>query len=433
MVTLTKRLGGLPLAIVLAGSYMHETGISPSKYLELYHKSWKDLQKYAQPHRYYSNGNLVGTWMISYQEIQKSTPSAAKLLLLLACYDNQDIWYDLINQGIQAQDAPSWLLEVAGCETDFLHAVKALLGFSLIQSRSGSDGYSLHPVVQDWCQGYMLDKKIKDEVNGIAIISIGLSVPHSSKPQYWTLQQRLLPHADRILEMVQDIESLSAHPIVLDTINNLGILYKAQGKLQEAETMYQRALAGKETALGPDHSSTLATVNNLGNLYADQGKLQEAETMYQRALAGYETALGPDHSSTLATVNNLGNLYADQGKLQEANTMYQRALAGYKTALGPDHTDTLMTVNNLGNLYADQGKLQEAETMYHRALASYEKALGPDHYLTRRVVDELHQLTNRGVSYILYPYEKNPKLNFLARISQKTSKENDKIPSKLPI
>ena len=88
-------------------------------------------------------------------------------------------------------------------------------------------------------------------------------------------------------------------------------------------------------------TSTLNTINNLGLLYADQGKLDEAEKMYQRALEGYEKALGPDHTSTLNTINNLGLLYADQGKLDEAEKMYQRALQGYEKALGPDHTSTL--------------------------------------------------------------------------------------------
>jgi Tfp pilus assembly protein PilF len=50
--------------------------------------------------------------------------------------------------------------------------------------------------------------------------------------------------------------------------------------------MYVQALARSERALGPDHTSTLDTVNNLGNLYRDQGKLAEAEQMYVRALAG---------------------------------------------------------------------------------------------------------------------------------------------------
>jgi Tfp pilus assembly protein PilF len=50
--------------------------------------------------------------------------------------------------------------------------------------------------------------------------------------------------------------------------------------------MFERALQGYEKALGPEHTSTLNTVNNLGNLYADQGKLGEAERMYERALQG---------------------------------------------------------------------------------------------------------------------------------------------------
>jgi tetratricopeptide (TPR) repeat protein len=69
--------------------------------------------------------------------------------------------------------------------------------------------------------------------------------------------------------------------------------------------MYQRALAGKERALGPDHTSTLTTVNNLGLLYSDQGRLNEAKEMYQRALTGYEKALGPDHRKTMQVMECL--------------------------------------------------------------------------------------------------------------------------------
>ena len=44
------------------------------------------------------------------------------------------------------------------------------------------------------------------------------------------------------------------------------------------------ALQGYEEALGPKHTSTLDTVDNLGILYKTQGKLAEAEAMYIRAL-----------------------------------------------------------------------------------------------------------------------------------------------------
>ena len=56
-----------------------------------------------------------------------------------------------------------------------------------------------------------------------------------------------------------------------------------QGKMTEAEKMNQRALEGKDKAWGPEHTSTLDTVNTLGILYADQGKLAEAEKIYERA------------------------------------------------------------------------------------------------------------------------------------------------------
>jgi hypothetical protein len=40
--------------------------------------------------------------------------------------------------------------------------------------------------------------------------------------------------------------------------------------------MYQRALVGQEEALGPNHTSTLDTVNNLGVLYKNHWYISSA-------------------------------------------------------------------------------------------------------------------------------------------------------------
>ena len=53
-----------------------------------------------------------------------------------------------------------------------------------------------------------------------------------------------------------------------------------------------------------DRTDCLDAMHMLGVLYSDQGKLDEAEKMYMRALQGYEEALGAKHTSTLQTVNN---------------------------------------------------------------------------------------------------------------------------------
>jgi tetratricopeptide (TPR) repeat protein len=111
----------------------------------------------------------------------------------------------------------------------------------------------------------------------------------------------------------------------------LGNIYRSQGKLDEAEMMYQRALQGFEKAWGPDHVTTLDTVNNLGLLYKSQGKLDEAEKMYWRALRGKAKAWGPDHTSTLTTVSDLGNLYADEQCAQKSNYLIDSSINQSRT------------------------------------------------------------------------------------------------------
>jgi tetratricopeptide (TPR) repeat protein len=394
VITLTGRLDNLPLAIVIAGAYMRETGTSISEYLDYYQKSWRNLQSYSRPERQYQNGNMLQTWLISYNEIKKRDLNAAKLILLLARFDNRDIWYELVKCGAYSTNQPVWFNSVISDSLSFKKTMKSLIEFSLIEASQRNGSYTMHPVVQDWCLHIILtEHDVKaSRLDDLALVCVGYMVPSNDEQNYWELQRRLLIHADYIYQK-RNIDQLNGDIAVWKAFNGLGNLYSDQGKLREAEEMYQRALAGCEKALGLDHIFTLDSVNNLGILYCGQGNLKKAEEMYQRALAGCEKALGPDHISTLGSVNNLGNLYRDQGKLKEAEEMYRRALAGCENALGPDHTSTLGSVNNLGNLYLDQGKLKEAEEMYRRALAGYEKAQGPDHTST------LDSVNNLGVLY----------------------------------
>jgi tetratricopeptide (TPR) repeat protein len=91
-------------------------------------------------------------------------------------------------------------------------------------------------------------------------------------------------------------------------------------------------------ALGPAHTSTLDTVNNLGLLYVDQGKLDKAEQMYGRALQGYKEALGDErvqrYRPALNTLENLGNLYVLQAETTKARTMRAQAHLGLSYILG---------------------------------------------------------------------------------------------------
>ncbi|NIP13689.1 MAG: TonB family protein, partial [Pseudomonas stutzeri] len=184
------------------------------------------------------------------------------------------------------------------------------------------------------------------------------------------------------------------HSDVAQSLNNLAALYHAQGHYAEAEPLYQRALAIVEKALGPEHPHVATSLNNLAELYRAQGRYAEAEPLYQRALAIREKALGPEHPDVATSLNNLAELYRaqGQGRYAEAEPLYQRALAIWEKALGPDHPDVATSLNNLAVLYHAQGRYAEAEPLYQRALAIVEKALGPEHPHVATTLNNLAEL-----------------------------------------
>ncbi|KAJ5588729.1 hypothetical protein N7537_011407 [Penicillium hordei] len=274
---------------------MRETGTSINEYLEFYREAWSELQLQSRPDRQYQQGNVIQTWMISYLEIKKRDPNAAALLLLLARFDNRDIWYELVESGHHSSSVPDCLKDATSSALAFKIGMRSLVGFSLLESKQQEGSYAIHPVVQDWCLHIANTSKYVNwmQLNELALISVGYSVPSASNRNYSELQQRLLPHANYVCHLDWSDDNIE----VWGALHGLGDLYSNQGKLKEAEEMYEQALAGYEKALGPDHISTLNTASNLGSLYSKQGKLKEAEEMYQRALAGKKKALGPDHDT----------------------------------------------------------------------------------------------------------------------------------------
>jgi len=67
------------------------------------------------------------------------------------------------------------------------------------------------------------------------------------------------------------------------SLNNLAALYHAQGRYDEAEPLYRRALALYEQVLGPIHPLVAQCLNNLAALYHAQGRYADAEPLLQRA------------------------------------------------------------------------------------------------------------------------------------------------------
>jgi tetratricopeptide (TPR) repeat protein len=416
---LLEMLDGLPLAIAQAGAYIQTSGAELEKYIAFYKQQWDKLMRPSPLNdptlKDYPDRSVWTTWTISYYAIREKNEDTANLLLLWSFLDNKDLWYGLFARACKydwraAKMLTKWIGKVANSEIQFTGAMRLLRNYSLVEEITGTKSYATHPVVHQWTRRSQ-GRQFETELSQLAVVVVGLGVPYRYDLDYYTLQRRLLPHAQVCFKHVvetkvcdrlgagedadKDLDQFKEHHTFLSALHDLGLLCYNQSKFSEAEELYTLALRGMENTLGPSNESALWLIGNMGTLYNTQGKLLEAEKMYERALRGMEEVLGSTHSSTLDTVDNLGNLYLKQGKLAEAEKMYERALRGQEELLGSTHYSTLDTVNNLGLLYKNQGRLAEAEKMFKRALLGKEEVLGSDHPSTLATVNNLGLLYSR--------------------------------------
>ena len=411
---LVELLGGHPLALDQAGSYIEETGASFNMYVQLYHEERRILLN--------ERGSLGGehpetvavTFEVSFQHACEVCPLAADVLSFCAF-----LHPDAIPEELLSHDESLKLNAMT-----FDKAIVALRCYSLIKRNSEERMLSIHRLVQAVIRDGMDEGSIEQWAERV-IAAMATVIPEA-EPVTWESCARLLPHAlvyanhtassqrasedlalllyktaNYLFDRAQYTEAESLYQralriseqaygpdysLVAFSLKGLAELYQEQGKYAEAEPLYQRALHIWEQAHGPDNPNVALSLNGLANLYREQGKYAEAESLYQQALHIWKQAYGPDNPLVAYPLNGLALLYQEQGKYAEAEPLYQRALHILEHAHNPNHPDVAYPLNDLANLYREQGKYAEAEPLYQRVLSICESRLGPQHPETAEVV-----------------------------------------------
>lgn len=86
------------------------------------------------------------------------------------------------------------------------------------------------------------------------------------------------------------------------------MVLEARGETDEAEALLKHALMIKESQFGAKNGEWAMTANNLGVLYREQGRNVEAEELLTRALAAFESTLAEGHPNLVACRDNLASL-----------------------------------------------------------------------------------------------------------------------------
>ena len=178
-------------------------------------------------------------------------------------------------------------------------------------------------------------------------------------------------------------------------LHNLGGLEHARGHHAAGEPLARRSVEIREKVLGPSHPTVAADRAAWGALLEGLGRLEEAERAYADAFAVFETQLGPDSLEVASSLTALAGVWRAWGHRDEAETAYRRAAEIRKKKLGANHFDLALTLNNLGMLLAERGQLDEAIVQVSRAAETLATSLGPDHPNTRIAAENRRTLTER--------------------------------------
>jgi tetratricopeptide (TPR) repeat protein len=105
---------------------------------------------------------------------------------------------------------------------------------------------------------------------------------------------------------------------------------------------------------------------HLAGLYREQDQYAKAQSLYERALAVRETALGPDHPAVANSLNNLALLYDNQGLYVEGRAPFTNGL--WRTWKRP-------CLQNYALCLRAMDRSQEAEPLEARAMAIRAKSV----------------------------------------------------------
>lgn len=153
----------------------------------------------------------------------------------------------------------------------------------------------------------------------------------------------------------------------ITSLHKLAVAYHTQKRYEEAERLYQEALAAMNAAGAPNDPEFAQLLNNLGRLYFEEKRYKEAEPLYTRSLALVEESLGRDHPKVARRVVNLADLYFAVGKHSEALAHYQRAVAIEEREFGPKHPTTVGRLRSYAAMLRNMNRTAEAEAVEARA------------------------------------------------------------------
>jgi tetratricopeptide (TPR) repeat protein len=169
---------------------------------------------------------------------------------------------------------------------------------------------------------------------------------------------------DAIGEFKQDESNGEQLSLYLKHLANLLML---KTNYTEAVTLTQRALEIDREVFGPDSSRVAGDLNNLAVIYSAQGRNEEAEQFTKQALEVTRRNPKPDARRTLSMLNNLTFFYLRARRWTEAEPLILEGMKLCESLSEPQATPCSPLRLWLAQVYRGEGKMKEADQLVSEA------------------------------------------------------------------
>ncbi|MFI0963657.1 tetratricopeptide repeat protein [Streptomyces sp. NPDC021080] len=391
---LARRLGGLPLALRLAGTYLADANAVPAPYREpdtpMDFRSYQATLDRGLEH--VDRGSVIDqTWAMSLKLLeQRGLPLARPLLRLIATFADAPLPYTLLLTPRTLARAGE-LAQLDGPGVWSLLTALAGLGLVDLQPATGSNALPVlrvHPLVRD---ASLDPAALGTAVQALRSAAVAQETGMPEEPDHWEHWALLQPHALDLFHRAADSEPPD------QTIGNAAVTaanltarhLRAKGLYTQARGEFEAVLAHQRDTLGDTHPNTLTTRNQLGGVLRELGEVEQARGELEAVLAHQRDAFGDTHPSTLTTRHNLAMVLRELGEVEQARGELEAVLAHRRSAIGDTHPNTLITRNQLAMVLRELGEVEQARGELEAILAHQRDTLGDTHPNTLTTWHEL--------------------------------------------
>lgn len=421
---IARTLGGLPLALELAGAYLQYRPISFRQYLELLQQNLKAATalKFSTVSFTRHETDLYSTLKIN-EEVFEEEPRLRDILDLLTWSGTAPMGLSLMSHLLGAE--PLELASALGLGT--------LL--RMLQRSPDADSYSIHRLLAevrreeislegrtDWANGICqrigdwfqerrreftnlpeleaeIDhlkawqeharKYVPDKVSRLIWLE---AYPPNYRGRFREAKE-LVESALQLFEQRQEKdEELRAH-----LLNDLGTCYLDFLNYQTALTYFERALTIRQKNFSDNHNDTADTLSNLGVTYRRLGNYEKALEFGAQALSIRSELFGEFNPDTSRSLLNVSTAYASMGKNEQALEYAERSLKVHLKLHGEEHPSTAFSLRNIGTIYTDLNQARRALEYSQKALTISVSTLGNHHPKTIEVaINVAITLSNMG-------------------------------------